>query len=292
MAGPVAPFARDVATSNGTQVGVPHWICTEFLIYKKALPQIGAIKGPADAARVFAEVGKGPLMDLKGPSTLGEVYLSILVAHYGSAGEALKHLDPNQLDDYAVAVLRSLVHMEPPGFGRDADYHQRDGFYARQFVRGSGSAFVGYSEDTYYALDETAQSCRKGECLSADDIDVALFPFADEGAKPVGWVDMYMIDSRLADAKLRDAEAFIKFMMSVSAYEALLLPPDSAPDGVPKYLLPARDDVYRDGKMASIPLYSKFRDLIGSAIPVTQEGLNRKLHGVAAALEKVLPAGH
>jgi thiamine pyridinylase len=292
MAGPVVPFAKDIATSGGTQFGIPHWICTEFLIFRKALPQVGAIKGPADAARVFAGLGKGPLIDLKGPTTLGELYLSVLVAHYGSAGEALKHLDPEQLDDHAVAVLRGFIDMEPPGFGRDQDYHLRDGFYARQFVRGSGSAFVGYSEDTYYALEETAQSCLKGQCLGKDDLDVALWPFADEGAKPVGWVDMYMMDSRLADAKLRDAEAFIRFMMSVSTYETLLLPPDGAPNGVPKYLLPARDDVYSSGKMSSAPLYPKFRDLIGPAIPVTVEGLNLKLHKVAAALEKVLPAGH
>jgi thiamine pyridinylase len=292
MAGPVVPFAKDIVTSGGTQFGIPHWICTEFLIFKKALPQIGAIKGPADAARVFGELAKGPLMDLKGPTTLGELYLSVLVAHYGSAGEALEHLDPDHLDDYAVAVLRGFINMEPPGFGRDQDYHLRDGFYARQFVRGSGSAFVGYSEDTYYALRETAQSCLKDECLGRDDLDVALWPFADEGAKPVAWVDMYMMDSRLTDAKLRDAEAFIKFMMSVSTYGALLLPPDGAPNGAPKYLLPARDDVYSSGKMSSDPLYPKFRNLIGPAVPVTEEGLNHKLHQVAAALEKVLPADH
>jgi thiamine pyridinylase len=292
MAGPVVPFAKDIATSGGTQFGIPHWICTDFLIFRKALPQVGAIKGPADAARVFAELGKGPLIDLRGQTTLGELYLSVLVAHYGSAREALKHLDPDNLDDYAVAVLRGFIDMEPLGFGRDQDYHLRDGFYARQFVRGSGSAFVGYSEDTYYALEETAQSCLKGECLGKDDLDVALWPFADEGAKPVGWVDMYMMDSRLADAKLRDAEAFIKFMMSVSTYETLLLPPDGPPNGVPKYLLPARDDVYSSGKMSSAPLYPKFRNLIGPAIPVTEEGLNLKLHKVAAALEKVLPADH
>jgi thiamine pyridinylase len=286
------PFAKNIATSGGAQFGIPHWICTEFLIYKKALSQIGAIKGPADAARVFAELGKGPLMDLKGRTTLGEVYLSVLVAHYGSAGEALKRLDPDHLDDYAVAVLRSFISMEPPGFGRDRDYHRRDGFYARQFARGSGSAFVGYSEDTYYALDETAQSCLKGECLGKDDLDVALWPFADEGAIPVGWVDMYMLDSRLTDANLRDAEAYIKFMMRVSTYEALILPAGGAPDGVPKYLLPARDDVYSDGKMASAPLYPKFRSLVGSAIPVTEEGLNNKLHKAAEALERVLPARH
>jgi hypothetical protein len=121
---------------------------------------------------------------------------------------------------------------------------------------------------------------------------VALWPFADEGAKPVGWVDMYMMDARLGDAKLRDAEAFIKFMMRVSTYEALILPPGDGSLGAPKYLLPARDDVYADSRMASAPLYPKFRALIAPAIPVTGERLNDKLHQTAAALEKVLPAKH
>ena len=43
-AGPAVPFAKDIATFNGTQFGVPHWICTDFLIFDKAFPQIGAIK--------------------------------------------------------------------------------------------------------------------------------------------------------------------------------------------------------------------------------------------------------
>jgi thiamine pyridinylase len=290
-AGPAVPFAKDIATFNGTQFGVPHWICTDFLIFDKAFPQIGAIKGPTDAAQVFAALGKGPLMDLKGSTTLGELYLSILVAHYGSAGEALKRLDSEGPDDYALGVLRAFTSMEPPGFGRNKKYHQREGFYPRQFARKSASAYVGYSEDTYYALDETARSCLLDQCLGQNDLDVALWPFADEGAKPVAWVDMYMMDAQLTEAKLRDAEAFIKFMMSVSTYEALLLPP-SSDQGVPKYLLPARDDVYSDPPMAAAPLYAKFRTLIGPAIPITQEGLNFKLHKISAILEQALPMSH
>jgi thiamine pyridinylase len=287
-AGPVVPFAKIVASLNGVQFGIPHWVCSDFLVYRKSVSQLGTITGPADAARVFGQLQKGLLMDLKGSSTLGELYLSILVARYGSAAEALRRLDLDHLDEYAVAVLRSFVAMEPAGFGRDQDYHQRDGFYPRQFMRGSGSAFVGYSEDTYYALTEATQSCGKDECLGKDDLDVAPWPFADEGAKPVAWVDMYMMDSRLTDAKKRDAEAFIGFMMSVSTYGALLMPPNSAP----MYLLPARDDVYSDIKLVPATLYPKFRKLIGPATPVTEEGLNYKLHKVAAELEKVLPRVH
>lgn len=282
-AGPVVPSAKEVATSGGVQLGIPHWICSDFLIFPKKLGQIGAVKTPVEAARVFRHLGHGLLMDLEGSSTLGELYLSILVAHYGSASEALKRLDPDHLDNYAVSVLRSFVAMEPAGFGRDKDYHGRNGFYPRQFARGKGSAFVGYSEDTYYALSETAQSCLKDEkCLTQDDLDVAAWPFADEGAKPVAWVDVYMLDSGLEGAKLRDAEAFVKFMTAASTYDVLLLPPDSPP----RYLLPARDDVYSDRAIAPAKLYSKFRSVIGVAIPVTAENLNYRLRQVALKLEE------
>ena len=287
-AGPVVPFAGAIATANGVQFGIPHWICSEFMVYPKNIPEVGAIKTPADAARVFGRLGRGLLMDLKGPTTLGELYLSVLVARYGTAAEALKRLKSETLDDSAVNTLRSFVAMEPAGFGRDMDYHMRDGFYPRQFARGSGSAYVGYSEDTYYILDETAQSCRKNECLGQDDLAVANWPFADEGAKPVGWADMFMLDSKLTGAKLRDAEAFIKFMMKLSTYEAILVPPDSSP----RYLLPARDDVFSDPKLASAKLYPQFRALVGSAIPVTEAGLNLRLHETAGKLDKMLPASH
>jgi thiamine pyridinylase len=288
-AGVPLPFAKQIASSNGVQFGIPHWVCTDFLVYRKDVPELGTITGPSDARRVFQSMGANLLMDLKGSSTLGELYLSILVAHYGSAEEALRHLDPDRPDDYATAVLRSFVEMEPAGFGRDRDYHLREGFYPRQFAWGKGSAFVGYAEDTYYALSEMVQSCTKDKCLSKEVLDVAPWPFADEGAKPVAWVDMYFLDPRLADAKLRDAEAFIRFMMSVSTYEALLMPANSPP----LYLLPARDDMYSDQKLAkAAPLYPKFRAVIDRAVPVADEGLNYKPHQIAKKIDGLLPDRH
>src|ERR1700733_12280564 len=143
--GPVVPFAKDVATSNGAQYGVPHWLCSDFLIYRQDHTQLQNLKKPGDAASLFREPSQGLLMDIKGKLTIGELYLSILVAHYGSVPAALSKLDPNAApDDAAVSTLRSFLSMEPPGFGRLQHYHDVDGFYARQLSRGSGSAFVGY----------------------------------------------------------------------------------------------------------------------------------------------------
>jgi hypothetical protein len=213
----------------------------------------------------------------------------VLVSQYG-ASEALRRLSLPNLDSYAIRVLRRFISLEPKGFGRDEDYHYRDGFYPRQFARMPGnSVYVGYSEDTYYVLTETAVSCLHGQCLDKDKIRVARWPFSDRGAQTVAWVDMYMIDAEVTGAKLRDAEAFIKFMMRVNTYKQLLFP---APDAPPRYLLPARDDLYSGGHLSKGPLYPQLRMLIDSATPVTQEGLNGRLHDVAAQLEKVLPPSH
>jgi thiamine pyridinylase len=98
-----------------------------------------------------------------------------------------------------------------------------------------------------------------------------------------------MLDTRLSDTKLRDAEAFVKFMMSTSTYEALLVPEG----GPPRYLLPSRDDMYTDSTMkAAAPLYKKFRGLIDQATPVTGDGLNAKLHAIAVITDGLLPSTH
>jgi thiamine pyridinylase len=286
-AGSMFPFAKDISTLQGIQYGIPHWICTYFMVYSKDKPELGTIKNPTDAAHIFGNGDKGLLMDIKGSTTLGELYLSILISHYQSVAEALKRLDDVQPDDYALSVLRSFIQMEPAGFGRDGDYHQMDGFYARQLTRKRGTAFVGYSEETSYALDETAHSCVKGECMAKDGIDIANWPFADKNAPPVAWTDMYMLDSRLTDSKLRDAEAFIKFMMRGATYQALLVPPDRPPI----YLLPARDDVYA-ALASAAPLFPQFKNIIASATAVTDENLNYKLHKLGHSLDGMLPSEH
>ena len=292
QAGLPISFAKTVATHNGTQIGVPHWVCSDFLFYPAALPQFENLAKFDDVARELGSAKANILMDIKGGSTLGELYLSILVSEYGSREEALRRLALPTLDDAAVDILRRTVTLEPAGFGRDQDYHYRDGFYPRQFAyKANSSIYVGYSEDTYYVLTEAAVSCPHDKCLDEDKIQVTRWPFSNGSPQGVAWVDMYFIDQKAADAKLRDAEAFIKFMMSAATYLQLLFP-TSDPSPSPRYLLPARDDLYANGNLSKGKLYPKFRALIDSAIPITAEGLNARLHDVASQLEKALPAAH
>jgi thiamine pyridinylase len=294
-AGPVVPFAGAIATSGNERYGIPHWLCSDFLLYRADKPQMAGIASVEDAKRVLEAQDKSDrlLMDLKGGSTLGEVYLSILVEHAGqtAALNGIERINPQSiklqdLDPYVLRVIKSYVAMESPGFGRDSDYHGREGFYARQFARRAGSAFVGYSEETHYVLNESTQSCRHDECLKATDIAVTPWPFADHPANPVAWVDMYMLNSTLTGSDLADAEAFVRFMMKFSTYELLLVPPDG---GLPRYLLPARNDMYGDPALLSnAPLYPKFRQIIDHATPLTAKDLNDRLRAIGKTIDSSL----
>jgi thiamine pyridinylase len=285
-AGPVVPMARKIGTRDGATFGVPHWLCTDFLVYRKDHEDIGSITGFSDARRIFGNSGNRLVVDLKGASTLGELYLSAIAENYG-VDDVVRHL--SSIDPGAYRTVTELLSFNPLGFGRDEDYHERDGFYQRQFARGVGSAFVGYSETTRYIFTEAAQSCKHGECLSAADIDVGLLPLADKPAKPVAWVDMYMIGAGVSDVKLRDAQAFISFMMQPTTYKQLVIPKDE----VPRYLLPARDDIYADAEIVqNAPLYAKFKPIIATATPVTGDNLNDDLRKLGKEIDTELPLNH
>lgn len=286
------PVARDAAKRNGISYGVPHWVCGNFMIYRAGDFTIERARNLRDLELGFGNapgLQQGLLLDLKGKSTLGEMYLDSLMDHYGSPEMALSHVDPLQPpDSYVEAAMRRALALEAAGFGRDSDYHDATGFYARQFARGDGRALVGYSELLFYALSESAQSCRKEDnCIKQSDIRVTDWPLADEGSHPVAWVDMFVIDSKVSGQKLVDAEKFIQFMVRKDTYKMLLIPGYGE---APRYLLPAREDVYGDPDIQrSAPLYSAFRQHFDSADPITDIGLNQRLREIGAKIDADLP---
>ena len=291
LAAGTVPFTRAVATRDGHVYGLPHWMCGNFLLYRAGDKAVEAARTLADIERALDSSTAEPrwlIADFSGRSTLGEMYLDAAMDASGKAETALHKVMAPGLDQSLVRAMTRAVSIVRPGFGRDEDYHNRTGFYARQFARGAGRAYVGYSEQLYYALSETALSCRKDEgCLTAEQIKVAEWPLADSGSRPIAWVDMLVIDRGANGQKRRDAESFIRFMAQPSTYRLFLMPAWPNP---PRYLLPARDDMYADPDLiAAAPLYTQFRERISGATPITATGLNRRLREAGTQLEEALP---
>ena len=290
IADKLTPLARQAATYDRTLWAVPQWMCADFLIYradKKALDDAHTLNA-LEAAFV---PDHGLLLNMKGEGQIGELYLTSLLASTGQTPEAtLAHLSATP-DPAILARLERLLALEPAGMGRTAAYAEVESFYARQFARRVGSAFVGYSEMTHEVLDETAKACRvEDRCVTAEQIRVASLPFADDKVRPTVWVDMFAIDAKLHGKALTDARNFISYAVSLPAYRALLIP---APGAIPRYLLPATNEAFSDQSIEqAAPLYPKFRAIVSQGVVVTAPHLNASLHDVATRIDASLPQSH
>ncbi|WP_029583842.1 hypothetical protein [Bradyrhizobium sp. URHD0069] len=293
------PFAERAASHKGVTYGTPHWVCGNFLIYRSPDTALREVRTLHDLENAFSQPLRergGLLIDLKGSSTLGEMYLDGLMDLYQSTALALQRLDAQNPDRSVLNAMERVIKLSQSRFGRDEDYHQRSGFYGRQFARGNGRALVGYSELLHYVLTEASQSCLHDEkCVDpargkhASQIAVTEWPLADEGSQPIGWVDLFVVDVAVKGQRLRDARAFISFMIENETYRMLLIP-DLNIREAPRYLLPAREDVYSDSDvLAAAPLYTSFRKAINNAISVSAPKLNERLRAMGAALDGALP---
>lgn len=130
------PEAINAVEIGGRTYAVPHWVCGNFLFYRKSDQAIAnATTWPA-LLEAVTQAGKPLLVDLKGSSGLGEWYLSGLADRLGMerAQESIVRGDP--LNASIVSTLTGLAGACPAGFCRDNNLHDRTGFYARVFLRG------------------------------------------------------------------------------------------------------------------------------------------------------------
>ena len=282
--------AAEAATVDGELVAAPQWLCSDFLIYRADQTGLDGSDTLSGLEAALAPAGHGLLMDMGGTDGLGELYLSFLVARDGQPDKALANVTPTP-DPAVLSRIQRILALEPAGFGRSPDYHERGVFYARQFARRSGAAFVGYSEMIHEVLDEGAVSCRiEDRCVGAGDIKVAAFPFEDHKVRPMVWVDMFGVDAKTTGQTRADAEAFIGYAVSDAAYRALLIP---QPGEAPRYLLPATEAPFHDPQiLAAAPLYPKFHAIIDQGVVVSTPHLTARLHDVASQIDADLPKTH
>jgi thiamine pyridinylase len=279
------PEARQAVQFNGSTWAVPHWICGNFLFYAKGDEAVKKAKTWEELVAAFG-ANTAWFVDLKGSSTLGEWYLTVIAGLDGDAASVAKRVQSPSLDPAAVHKLQVLLGPCPAGYCRNADLHYRTGYYARQFARGRARAYIGYSETLHYALQEIGDSCGATDgCRRADEIAVRALPMLSPQGKPVGWVDGFGISAALTGRKKDLAREFIEFAASWQAYQLIL----NTETGVaPRYLLPALRLSTRNPELDP-PLYKTLYAAFGARLILTAEGLNKTLRDHGTALDCALP---
>lgn len=285
---PSGSFTKEAiaaVTRNGKVYGVPHWLCGNFLIYKKGDKEIESSKTWKALNETLKKRNGSVFVDFKGKSTLGEWYLTALSGHQGLEKAQRHVLESNELDKTAVSSLYSMLRSCPGGFCRNDDLHDRVGFYSRAFIAGKSSAYVGYSESIHYGIQYALDNCTKtSSCVSVDDIAVRRLPGFSEHSmnEGIGWVDALATDSGLDPHKKALAAKFIEFMVSEVAYKAILEPEWGK---APSYLIPAQTGIH----IKNAPLYRSFYKAHSGRATGTLAGLNNKLRAMGKKLNCELP---
>ncbi|MBI3825603.1 MAG: extracellular solute-binding protein [Candidatus Rokubacteria bacterium] len=279
------PEARQAVQFNGSTWAVPHWICGNFLFYAKGDEAVKKAKTWEELVAAFG-ANTAWFVDLKGTSTLGEWYLTVIAGLDGDAASVLNRLQSSSLDPAAIQKLQALLGPCPAGYCRSRALHDRTGYYARQFARGRARAYIGYSETLHYALQEIADNCGVTDgCRRADEIAVRALPVLLPQGKPVGWVDGLGISAALTGRKKDLAREFIEFAASWQAYQLIL---NTETGTAPRYLLPALRLSTRNPELDP-PLYKTLYAAFGMRLILTAEGLNKALRDRGEALDCVLP---
>jgi thiamine pyridinylase len=287
---PAKELLKNAATGsevNGIRYGVAHWVCGNFLFFNAQEPSFSKVRKLSDlenAIGSYHTIGQGLVADLKGKSTLGELYLETAFDHYGNWQAAKPHLQA--LDPILVADLERLVRLRDGGHCRSDQYYRHDPtIYARLFARRKARAFLGYSEDLHSVLAESAKCDANSACLKDSQIDVVGFPSDDNGRHQISWVDSFVLDAGCRGKCAQDAAAFVEYMSLDSTYRTILLHTGAAP----AYLLPAKEALYNDAEiLRRAHLYPKLKDLIESAQAPSDIGLNDELRTRGAELDSQL----
>jgi len=273
--------AEEISTRNASLYAVPHWVCSNFLFSLLGDEQLSSVKSLADLGLAFPAsraADHGLLIDMKGKSTLGELYLDTELDKEGSLEKAAAHLSVATFDPAAGENLRRVRGLCDADLCRDGTYHERPGFYARQFSRRHGRALAGYSESLHEVADEAASCQTKERCLDLDGIAISPLPLAQPGSTPFVWVDAFVISAKCVGQCLVDAEAFIRHAASAEEVKAALIP---AYGQAPRYLLPALRSLYIDPQLLeAAPHYGRFLPLVEHAIPVHRAHLNSDLRDI------------
>jgi len=279
--------AIKAVTRNNSIYAVPHWVCGNFLFFKKGDKEIEDAESWTELLRIIKNRNQSLFIDLKGKSTLGEWYLTVLSEIDGLEAAQKSILESDAPRPSVVSLLTTVLDVCPDGFCRNRDLHDRTGYYARAFISGKSIAYIGYSESISYGIQYSLDNCTSTSgCLSINDIAVKRLPYFVENPKNkgIGWVDGLAIDSKLNGHKKELAIKLINYLVSEEAYTSILKPEWMQ---APPYLMPARVSLNIKGA----PLYHSFYNAFYGRETGTMVGLNDRLIRIGTNLNCALPIG-
>jgi thiamine pyridinylase len=103
-----APETLRAVTRNSMVYGVPHWLCGNFLFYRKSDAKIRDATTWKDVISTLATRNQALLVDFKGRSTLGEWYFTTLSSAVGSSAAESQITGESPIDASAISYKGAI----------------------------------------------------------------------------------------------------------------------------------------------------------------------------------------
>ncbi len=252
------PSARESVRWNGRHVGVPHWVCGNFVISEDASVRSAGNVDELIATLASAGTDRVDLSgDLGGSWGAIATYLDAFRDTYpgGDMRGALLHpeIDP-QVAAHLQSLRSSCIKDGINYCGEDA---------VDLFATGGADALVGYSERLNPILRHPART--------VGTLHIASVTLGG-GDAPAAFVDALVMSPECTARCRRAAQRFAAYYVSDEVFEIALMALDTT-SGVPRYLLPSTMSAFAHGLVGQDRLYRQLEQEIRRARPLPNSGV-------------------
>ena len=278
----ILPVAWTAASVSGQHFGVPTYLCSN-VVYSYD-PGLAGVRDARSLLSLLTSISPAtPLVgDYAGSWTLPSVYLDAWADTNDAAKLADAYVPP--VDAATMSLWQPLVRScagSPPANANpclDGTFHDNTSAEAA-FAAGRANGFIGYTERLFYIL--TARPAQKPSVISA--------PLGG-GSHPVMFVDVLVVNRHCTGGCRNRANAFILYMTRVSTRTLIAFSQDAPPGAIPRYLLQANADFYRQAEARQDLFYPQFWSFIQNATPFPNQGFPEDRKPLGQAVKAALDA--
>jgi thiamine pyridinylase len=237
------PASVTASTWQGTLYGIPHWMCSHYILTRDAeAAQADTVSELLRALAARQTPEPDVTGNLYGSWNLPAIYLDAWADTHG-AQEVAGALTADQYDAATLQSLRAFSRACQTPSGNpclDGTYDTLEDFDtpARLFAQGKADALFGYSERLHTVLRNLPPSENRG----ALKLSIATL---GEGDRPLLFTDSFVLSARCTGRCEQAALAFTEYMSRASTFAWLLMSEDApAQTRVPRYLMAASLEAY------------------------------------------------
>ncbi|WP_438024638.1 extracellular solute-binding protein [Sorangium sp. So ce233] len=264
------PSAKAASTIGSQVYGVPHLMCSEFIISRdKKILEAATASDLVKALQAPAAAAPSLVGDAAGSWTLPSLYLDAWRDTYpkGDVAAAIS----TKLDRAVVGHLKRVlgqcdVNGSNPCITPESKYDDKTSA-AEELGRAQVAAAFGYSERLHFALRAAKEAGKDPE-----SIGIAPAPLGD-GNSPLLFTDSFVIRRNCNDQCAAAAREFVSYVNGPDTMKWYLFAEECAEEVPPRYLIPATRSAFELPEVKGDKRYSVIRGAIESGAPFPNHGL-------------------